>query len=211
MTKEAPYINFLKFVSALSTLVTIWNFIEGGEILFAGHTVMRSSPLLKARCGYAALLAGFPLTQTRPLKKVLVKSYLSISCSCKSCGKKLRRFPSQILRQVFCSKACRRLGIEKRIWPKVDASGGVDACHPFTGARTRDGYGILEWRGEFRAHRIAFILSNGRDYKIPNGMCVLHKCNNPARRGNVQNLAQKHGVSIACIRDCWRRKTYPAN
>jgi hypothetical protein len=141
----------------------------------------------------------------------------------------------------------------------VDKSGGPDACHPFTGATTLDGYGILDWRGEYRAHRIAYILSIGKDYKIPDGLRVLHSCNNPPccnqshlrlgtqkdnmeqarehgrmailtgqsnhnhlltkeavldiranyRRGNVRPLSEKYSVSIACIRDCYRKRTYP--
>lgn len=179
--------------------------------------------------------------------------------TCETCGKLVFRYQSQMLSKVYCSKQCRTLAIEKRLYSKVDRSLGEDACHPFTGAATLDGYGILDWRGEYRAHRIAFILSKGKDYLIPKGLRVLHSCNNPKccnpkhlrlgtqkenmeqariqgrlailsgennhghllnkeqvldirsnyKRGYVRTLAMKHGVSIACIRDCFRRKTYP--
>jgi hypothetical protein len=52
----------------------------------------------------------------------------------------------------------------------VDVSG----CHLWTGGKTKYGYGHFYWQCKnYRAHRIAWILTNG---KIPEGLCVCHKC-----------------------------------
>ncbi len=48
----------------------------------------------------------------------------------------------------------------------------------WTGFRFPKGYGCF-WIGKgetTKAHRIAWMIVNG---KIPNGLCVLHKCDNP--------------------------------
>jgi hypothetical protein len=67
--------------------------------------------------------------------------------------------------------------IASRFWSKVDATGGIDACWPWTGVRIPSGYGQL-WSGKRHrpATRIAVLLS-GRD--IPAGMIVCHTCDNP--------------------------------
>ena len=49
-------------------------------------------------------------------------------------------------------------------------------CLVFNGARTQDGYGHRWYKGKVEyTHRIAWIETNGQ---IPNGLCVLHKCDN---------------------------------
>lgn len=62
-----------------------------------------------------------------------------------------------------------------RFWPKVDKSGGPEACWPWTASRNleRGGYGQF---GCERAHRVALELS-GVD--VPTGAHVLHSCDNP--------------------------------
>jgi len=50
-------------------------------------------------------------------------------------------------------------------------------CFLWTGKRDRKGYGRTYYHGEIRAHRIAWILNYGQ---IPNGLHVLHKCDNPS-------------------------------
>lgn len=68
---------------------------------------------------------------------------------------------------------------------KVDHSGGVDACWPWTASTFRDrgGYGKFQ-AGTSRttalvvyAHRFAWELENG---PIPQGMFACHRCDNPA-------------------------------
>ena len=50
-------------------------------------------------------------------------------------------------------------------------------CIIFQGAKDKDGYGWQRKVGERKAHRVAYVLANG---PIPNGLWVLHKCDNPS-------------------------------
>jgi hypothetical protein len=62
-----------------------------------------------------------------------------------------------------------------RFWQKVDKSGG---CWIWTGCKTPLGYGQACCAGGHRkAHRVSFTISNG---PIPDGLDVLHKCDNPS-------------------------------
>lgn len=69
--------------------------------------------------------------------------------------------------------AARPLG--ERFWEKVDKSGD---CWLWTASLTRGGYGQFPLRKGIirRAHRIAWQLANG---DVPEGMWVLHRCDNP--------------------------------
>ena len=65
---------------------------------------------------------------------------------------------------------------EMRFWAKVERG---QECWIWTGARRkgRFQYGRFLLDGKARlAHRIAWQLTNG---PIPDGMCVLHRCDNP--------------------------------
>ena len=62
---------------------------------------------------------------------------------------------------------------------------GVTGCTPWLGALHGKGYGHFRFRGHvLKAHRVAWELA-GRD--IPNGMQILHACDNP-RCVNVEHL-----------------------
>ena len=67
--------------------------------------------------------------------------------------------------------------IGERFWEKVDMSQGPESCWPWTGA-TQKGYGAFGTRqGHLeRAHRMAWMLTHG---EIPDGVNVLHHCDNP--------------------------------
>ena len=75
-----------------------------------------------------------------------------------------------------------RQSIAERFWTKVDRSGGPDACWPWMGHRTRQGYGQVKILGKSTpAHRVAWELTNG---PIPLGdhfgtTCACHRCDNP--------------------------------
>lgn len=68
------------------------------------------------------------------------------------------------------------LDVAHRFWQYV-TKGDDDACWPWEGSRTSDGYGQLSVDGiARRAHRIAYTLLIG---PIPDDTLVLHSCDNP--------------------------------
>ncbi len=63
-----------------------------------------------------------------------------------------------------------------RFWAKVDYA-GPENCWEWRASRNRQGYGLFKAGGKTqRAHRIMYELMVG---PIPNGLCVLHTCDNP--------------------------------
>jgi DNA-binding XRE family transcriptional regulator len=63
---------------------------------------------------------------------------------------------------------------DHRFWDKVEKS---DGCHHYLGYKNQNGYGWVARRGtQMHAHRWAWILTYG---EIPEGLGVLHKCDNP--------------------------------
>jgi len=63
-----------------------------------------------------------------------------------------------------------------RFWAKVDRR-GPDECWPWMGAKWQSGYGIVRIEERrFRVHRVAYALAKGL---IPDGLHVLHLCDNP--------------------------------
>lgn len=68
-----------------------------------------------------------------------------------------------------------------RFWRKVK-KGKDDECWNWIGSIGPDGYGAV-YIGpagavrQLKAHRISYVYTNG---PIPDGMCVLHKCDNPS-------------------------------
>lgn len=66
--------------------------------------------------------------------------------------------------------------LAQRFWPKVDTSGGPDACWPWTSRIDDYGYGIIVREGaEVHAQRVAYLLMVG---VIPAGFHVDHQCHN---------------------------------
>jgi hypothetical protein len=67
-----------------------------------------------------------------------------------------------------------------RFWAKVNKDGPIHEehgqCWNWLGGLTF-GYGNFCALGEGRAHRVSYIIHNG---KIPKGLFVLHKCDNPS-------------------------------
>lgn len=67
--------------------------------------------------------------------------------------------------------------LEERFWAKVDNRNG-EGCWTWNGDSYPKGYGRLKIDGKGkRAHRISYELFCG---PIPDGLHVLHKCDNPA-------------------------------
>jgi len=64
--------------------------------------------------------------------------------------------------------------LEQRFWEKVEKG---DGCWIWTGSRSPKGYGQLWSEGTFlRSHRVSWLVHFG---PIPEGMWVLHHCDNP--------------------------------
>lgn len=77
---------------------------------------------------------------------------------------------------AYMAKSKRPEVIAKRFWSKVDKR-GTDECWPWVAVTGTGGYGHFSIQGRMaRAHRQAFILTNG---PIPDGLDCCHKCDNP--------------------------------
>ena len=68
--------------------------------------------------------------------------------------------------------------LEQRFWAKVKKT---DGCWEWTACCSSSGYGQICRGGhsgpQVQAHRLSWELHNG---PIPDGMCVLHRCDNPS-------------------------------
>lgn len=101
---------------------------------------------------------------------------------CQECGGAYYVPPSHRSKRSYCSRACRASAqsrwqtrdVAERFWSKVDRSG---TCWLWTGALLKTGYGSIRIDGKAeRAHRVAYRLSGGQ---IPDGLMLLHSCDNP--------------------------------
>lgn len=72
-----------------------------------------------------------------------------------------------------------RVPLADRFWARV-AVRGADACWEWTATRDKDGYGKIRTGGggspTVRSHRVSWELRHG---PIPDGLWVLHRCDNP--------------------------------
>ena len=108
---------------------------------------------------------------------------LAIQVPCTHCQILVWRQPCKLklAQEIFCSKQCqgayRERPLADRLWEKVDRSGGPDACWPWTGSRTKQGYGQISFGHNERlyTHRVAYELTHG--ILLP-GFWVLHHCDN---------------------------------
>ena len=104
-------------------------------------------------------------------------------------------------------KPMKKLLLGERFWNKVQKG---DGCWEWTACRNPSGYGMIidDERRTRLSHRIAWQLTNG---PIPQGVCVLHRCDNPpccnpghlflgARLdNNVDRAAKGRGSKGMCI------------
>lgn len=100
---------------------------------------------------------------------------------CLNCGARFMKRLADIRRTKhnMCSKKCSgefwaKLAID-RFW--ASTTHAKSGCWEWTGARNKDGYGILRRSGKgARAHRVAWELFHG---PISDGLRVCHRCDNP--------------------------------
>lgn len=79
-------------------------------------------------------------------------------------------------KEIIAKKAYPKdCSVQKRFWSSVLINKKT-GCFEWTKSRTHDGYGIFKFLGRMRgAHRASYHLTTG---KIPDGLHVLHKCDN---------------------------------
>lgn len=112
-----------------------------------------------------------------------------VDCQCGFCGNPLRKRDWEVRRSsnVFCNRVCMgrangahavlartRESVESRFWGKVHKT---PECWLWTGGHFADGYGAIRHNNKpTGTHRLSWEMHNG---PIPNGLCVLHHCDNP--------------------------------
>jgi len=106
---------------------------------------------------------------------------------CKNCGKLFTmadigvKFPSRFVNYSCCSQECRDAISCKAtdvdyLYSKVEIDEAT-GCHNFQGCLTSKGYGRIKYKQRtVRAHRLSYMFAKG---PIPDGMMVLHSCDNP--------------------------------
>lgn len=131
------------------------------------------------------------------------------SLICPQCSKTFQLKPSHAAGTHYCSKTCylegrRSVSWQSRYQSRVDRR-GPDECWPYIGTRDKSGYGRLPLnRKNILAHRIAYELAYG---PIPDGLFVLHSCDNPC----CQNPAHLHiGTHTDNMRERSERGRAPA-
>lgn len=101
------------------------------------------------------------------------------SIPCAACGEPfVRKFGAQKFCSTGCSHERRNGSPEDRFWASV-RRGGPQECWEWFKHTGRGGYGMLGIKKRIvLAHRFSWELHAG--HAIPEGMCVCHRCDNPA-------------------------------
>lgn len=96
---------------------------------------------------------------------------------CLRCGRRFSVKPSREGAAKYCAFECfkKRFTLEQLFWKHAKKSKG---CWHWNGSKLKFGYGrVKHFQKEYKAHRASWIIHFG---KIPRGLCVLHKCDNPS-------------------------------
>ncbi|MCA9857107.1 MAG: HNH endonuclease [Dehalococcoidia bacterium] len=97
--------------------------------------------------------------------------------------------------------------LEERFWKYVDKR-GPDECWPWVGATQSRGYGVIRRGGRNsrleRAHRVSYEIAVG---PIPDGLSILHSCDNPAC---VNERHLRAGTHAENMRDASDRQRFPS-
>lgn len=141
---------------------------------------------------------------------------MPVQCTCLLCGSAFIRYPSNV--GLFCSRKClsesglRRVGhrgprkrrpLPDRFWPKVDQSGGGEACWLWTAGKIPTGYGRFCINGRYvYAHRVAWELTHGQ---IEGGLFVLHDCPTGDNPSCVNPAHLFLGTQSDNMKDCYQK------
>ncbi len=101
-----------------------------------------------------------------------------LSAMCATCGALFERVVSQMKTARYCSQGCFYKG-KSIFWMERFSAmmRKTDGCWEWTGCRTPAGYGkVTICKKSELAHRVSFKIHIG---VIPDGIRVLHKCDNP--------------------------------
>lgn len=112
---------------------------------------------------------------------------------CQTCGGSVSPFCHGVAKRIrkdmrFCSQPCyykrdsATTPTENRLWSKVNKNGPIHPicgqCWVWTGWKNEKGYGWMSVRRRERpVHCYSWELHNEA---VPKGLCVLHRCDNPA-------------------------------
>lgn len=101
--------------------------------------------------------------------------------NCLTCGKEIPTSlpPTKYKRAKYCSRACccRHARGDAATRFRLSYEERENGCWQWIGETRKFGYGSISYMGRGRlAHRVSWLLA-GRE--IPDGLCVLHKCDNP--------------------------------
>jgi hypothetical protein len=101
--------------------------------------------------------------------------FICLACRKQHVARRLARLRSETAARI-------KPTVEERFWAKVDKR-GPDECWPWAAGRNAKGYGYFHIGGERArsvversAHRASWVLARG---PIPDGLYVLHRCDNP--------------------------------